>query len=389
MSTSAPTPPTRSEVARDGLRAAVLALFLVIGTYGAARHNHSGLAIDALAIAILLGVAGALAFRRIRPVPVLWATWLLTLAYFVRGYPDGPVWIGLLVAYYTAVSRGHRAAAAAAAVAGFAVFPWLSDLTGRGRAPSLLALLALAAWLLVMFGLGEGVRMRRQRAAEAARIVQEEARTKAGEERLRIARDLHDVLAHNISLINVQAGVALHVNEGLPDQAAAALTAIKQASREALGELRSALDALRQNGEAPPRGPAPGLDRLDELVAGARAAGLDVRVEVEGDRVALPIPIDLAAYRLFQEALTNIIRHAGAAHAWIRVTYAGSELRLRVEDDGHGAPPGPATGGGTGIVGMRERVEALGGELRTGPRPGGGFQVAARVPLPASAETEA
>ena len=204
-------------------------------------------------------------------------------------------------------------------------------------------------------------------------------------ERLRIAQELHDVLAHNISLINVQAGVALHVNEQLPDHARAALTAIKQASREALGELRTVLDVLRQNGDAAaPRRPAPGLAQLQDLVEGAKVAGLETHVEIEGEPVALPAPVDLAAYRIAQEALTNVIRHAGAANVWVRVLYGPQELGIRVEDDGSGplAPQGSALGGGgNGIPGMRERAAALGGRLDTGPRPGGGFQVLARLPL--------
>jgi len=185
-----------------------------------------------------------------------------------------------------------------------------------------------------------------------------------------------------------QAGVALHVNGVLPEQARTALAAIKDASREALGELRSALDVLRQSGDAPPRRPAPGLADLPDLVAGARTAGLDVRVETEGAPVAVPAPLDLAAYRVAQEALTNVIRHAAATTVWLRLTYAASELRLRIEDDGRGPAVGEPAGGGSGIAGMRERAAALGGELRTGRRPGGGFQVSARFALPASTESE-
>jgi signal transduction histidine kinase len=242
---------------------------------------------------------------------------------------------------------------------------------------------ALAAWLLVLFGVGEGVRIRRVRAAEAARLREEKAKLQASDERLRIARELHDVLAHNISLINVQAGAALHVNGELPEQARTALSAIKEASREALGELRSALDVLRQTGDAPPRGPAPGLGQLPDLVAAARSAGLDVRVVTDGVPVMLPAPLDLAAYRIAQEALTNVIRHAAATTVWIRVTYGPANLGLRIEDDGKGLSLGEPAGAGSGIAGMRERLTALGGELRTGPRPGGGFQVTGRLPLPA------
>ena len=374
---------------RDVAITVALGVFLIAGTYGAAHHQPERLMRqpDAAAVVVLAAVAATLSLRRRHPVAVLGAVWVLTLVYFLIGYPWGPIWIGLVIAYYTAVARGHRLAGALAAAGGFLVFPWLDYLLDRGPAPSLGTMSALAAWLLVVFGVGEGVRIRRLRAAEAARLREEESKLQASDERLRIARELHDVLAHNISLINVQAGVALHVNGELPEQARNALAAIKDASREALGELRSALDVLRQTGDAP-RGPAPGLGQLPDLVAGARAAGLDVRVETEGVPVALPAPLDLAAYRIAQEALTNVIRHAGATTVWIRVTHAPSDLRLRVEDDGRGPAVGEPAGGGSGIAGMRERLAALGGELHTGARPGGGFQVAARLPLPLPTNVE-
>jgi signal transduction histidine kinase len=368
----------------------ILAAFLIVGTYGAATHQPERLMRhpDAAAVVLLAAVAAILSLRRRHPVAVLGAVWVLTLVYFLAGYPWGPIWLGLVIAYFTAVARGHRLAGAVAAAAGFLLFPWLDDLLGRGPGPSLGTLSAVAAWLLVVFGVGEAVRIRRLRAAEAARLQEEEAKLQASDERLRIARELHDVLAHNISLINVQAGVALHVNGELPEQARAALAAIKDASREALGELRSALDVLRQTGEVAPRGPARGLGQLPDLIAGARSAGLDVRVETEGVPVALPAPLDLAAYRIAQEALTNVIRHAAATTVWIRVTYAPGDLRLRIEDDGRGLTLGEPAAGGSGIAGMRERLAALGGELRTGPRPGGGFQVTARLPLPAQVDAE-
>jgi signal transduction histidine kinase len=376
---------SRWTLPRDIGLTVLLAAFLVVGTFGAARHQPAHLIPrpHAAVVVLLVVIAAVISQRRRHPVAALGAVWVLTLVYFLAGYPWGPIWLGLVIAYYSAVARGHRLAGALAAAGGFLVFPWLDDLLGRGPAPSLGTLSALAAWLLVVFGVGEGMRIRRLRVAEAARLREEEAKLQASDERLRIARELHDVLAHNISLINVQAGAALHVNGELPEQARTALAAIKEASREALGELRSALDVLRQTGDAPPRGPMPGLGQLPDLVAGARSAGLDVRVETEGQPVALPAPLDLAAYRIAQETLTNVIRHAAAKTVWIRVTYAAFDLRLRIEDDGRGLPLGEPAAGGSGIAGMRERLVALGGELRTGPRPGGGFQVAARLPLPA------
>ena len=232
----------------------------------------------------------------------------------------------------------------------------------------------------------------RQRRLDAERTRAEEARRRAGEERMRIARELHDVLAHNISLINVQAGVALHLMDEQPGQSRSALQAIKQASNDALGELRSVLDVLRQGDEAPPRAPASGLAQLDSLVAGAGSAGLAVHTRVEGTPRPLPAGTDLAAYRIVQESLTNVTRHAGPASATILVRYGPDDLTVQVDDDGKGATsasgrqatdPGrqDRRPGGTGIRGMRERVIALGGELSAGPRPGGGFRVLARLPL--------
>jgi signal transduction histidine kinase len=191
------------------------------------------------------------------------------------------------------------------------------------------------------------------------------------------------VLAHNISLINVQAGVALHLMEEQPAQARTALTAIKAASKDALGELRSVLDILRQVDEGPPRAPTAGLDDLDRLVSGAAAAGIDVRVVTEGTPRPLPPSVDLAAFRIVQEALTNVTRHAGQATATISLSYGDADLTVQVDDDGHGRPAvnGVAAGGGNGIPGMKERAAALGGRLDAGPKPDGGFRVRSWLPL--------
>ena len=376
-----PHRPPRAALWRDAGFAAALGLVMVGGTYGAARHQVGVRPFGGGTVALLILIAAAVAWRRRYPVAVLGLVSAATLIYFVADYPPGPVWFGLLVAYATATVLGHRLAAGAAAVGGFLVFPWLGVLLGRGGSPSPLFLSTLAAGLLILFGAAEGVRVRRLRQAEAVRARQEAADRRASEERLRIARDLHDVLAHNISLISVQAGVALHVNEALPEQARSALTAIRGASGEALAELRSALDALRQTGDAAPRLPAPGAGQLDTLAARARLAGLDAALDVEGTPVPLPAPLDLAVYRIAQEALTNVIRHAGATAVSIALRYGHRDVVLRVQDDGGGAPRAPASGAGSGIAGMRERARALGGTLQAEPGPQGGFSVVARLPL--------
>jgi len=373
-------PACRTSLIADGALAAMLAAALPVITYFAAKHQPGHRPVDAGAIALVAASAGVLALRRRYPVAVLALVFGIILVYFVLGYAYGPIWLSLVIAYYTAVTSGRRLAAAIAAVAGFAIFPWLDYLLRHRQAPSAAGLAALAAWLLVLLGAGEAVRIRRERAAAAARVREEEARRKATEERLRMARELHDSLGHYLSLISVQSGVALNLNQQLPVQARAALAAVKQASKDALGELRSALEVLRQDGERAPRSPAPALARLGDLVSRASAPGLEVTAETEGTARPLPFGVDVAAYRIAQEALTNVARHAGPATAAVRITYGEEDLTVQVDDNGR-RPARPVPAGSTGIAGMRERAAALGGELYAGPRPGGGFRVRARLPL--------
>jgi len=366
----------------DALLAVGLAAFLVVGTYFASQGQHYRRPFDAGTVALVVVAAGALAWRRRYPVPVLGVVFGAALVYFVLGYANGPIWLTLIIAYFTAVVAGHRLAAAVVAVLGFGIFPWLDHLLRDQPGPSLAGVAGLAAWLLVLLGAAEAIRIRRERAAEAARIQQEEARRRAGEERLRIARELHDALGHHLSLINMQSSVALHLDTDLPEQTHNSLTAIKQASKEALAELRSVLDILRQEGEPVARTPTWTLARLDELVSQAAAAGLEVRTETDGEARRLPFAVDVAAFRIVQEALTNVTRHAGPATATVRTSYGHRELVVQVDDDGRGpAPHGAAAGSGKGIMGMHERVTALGGDLQAGPRPGGGYRVRARLPL--------
>jgi signal transduction histidine kinase len=182
-------------------------------------------------------------------------------------------------------------------------------------------------------------------------------------------------------LINVQAGVALHLMNARPEQARTALATIKEASKDALTEMRSVIDILRQDGEQAPRAPAATLARLDDLVSRAEAAGVRVQTEIMGAIRPLPSGVDLAAFRIVQEALTNVGRHAGAATATVRVSYGDGDLTVQIDDDGGGSMAVSTAGSGKGIMGMRERAAALGGELEAGPRPGGGFRVRARLPL--------
>jgi len=243
-----------------------------------------------------------------------------------------------------------------------------------------------AAWLIsaggmtVTFGMWQRhVREAERRAEEAERTRDEAAQRKAMEERLRIARELHDSLTHSISVIQVQSGVAEHLAHKRGEEVPPALLAIQEAGADAARELRATLSVLR----AAPGGDASGLCQLDSLVARARAAGLPVTVTVTGAERPLPPDVDRAAYRIVQEALTNVSRHAGPAHALVCLQYTAETLAVQVDDDGTGG--GARTAGpGLGLVGMRERVSALGGRLHAGPQDGGGFRVRAEFPARAA-----
>jgi len=228
-----------------------------------------------------------------------------------------------------------------------------------------------------VWALGEAARNHRK-------AIDERTRRAVGEEQARIARELHDVIAHSVSVIVVQAAAADDVFEERPDQARAALRSIESAGREALGELRRLLAPVGERSGSDPAQPQPGLHRLDELVAPLRAAGLQVAVTHEGDDGApLPAGVDLSAYRIVQEALTNTLRHAGAASAQVTVLSFPGALELEIVDDGRGAPAGSSQGAGRGIDGMRERAAMLGGTLEAGPGDGGGFRVHAHLPFEA------
>jgi signal transduction histidine kinase len=196
---------------------------------------------------------------------------------------------------------------------------------------------------------------------------------------MRIARELHDVVAHNISLINVQANTALHLMDRQPERARSALTTINEVSKQALVELRSVLGVLRQVDDDAPRTPSPSLERLDELAAATGAAGFSIEVEQAGTVGSLPASIDLAAYRIVQEALTNAVRHSGGSHALVHVEHGEAALVVQVDDDGRNARR--ASVPGNGIAGMTERAHALGGTLEAGPTVEGGFRVRAWIPL--------
>jgi signal transduction histidine kinase len=326
----------------------------------------------------VLLVAGpvALVARRRHPVPVLWASLAGMLS------PSGFAHVSFVVAFFVAATAGKRHSAWLVLALAFVWDIWLAPLAYRYPIPPLKDMLLLAGWLLALAIAAEATRIRAERAAATRASRQIDQRRHQSEERLRVARDLHDVLGHNISLINVQASMGLDLMDSQPEQAREALSAIKSASKEALEELRTMLTTLRRDDDIAPRSPAPGLDRLPELIELTRTAGLCVEVKVTGKAPPLPAAAQLAAYRIIQESLTNVARHAGRARVTVRVTYGDADVHVEIDDDGK-APSGAdsAIGTGSGITGMRERATALGGDLSAGFRHGGGFRVSARLPV--------
>jgi signal transduction histidine kinase len=352
----------------------------------------SGLPRGTLALAYGLALVHTLplAARRRFPGPVLALGVASGLAVAALGVPPVVLGPAIVVAAYSVAAYGGRwvslAGLAAAELGAAAV-----QLTpGRFQGLTVVgnALVIGAAWLLGHFvGVGRANTARLKQAAELERTRAELAHRAVIEERLRLARELHDVVAHAISVIAVQSGVGAHVAHTQPEEAAKALAAIEATSRAALTELRRLLGVLRQEGE--PQGslaPVPGLADLDSLLAEVAKAGLGVQLRVEGTPSPLPAGLDLSAYRIVQEALTNVVKHAGPARAQVVVGYRDQEVTVEVTDNGRAvtAPTddGPARVG-HGLIGMRERVAAFGGALEVGPRPGGGFRVAARLPLAA------
>ncbi|MFI9642472.1 sensor histidine kinase [Micromonospora sp. NPDC051925] len=362
-----------------------------------------------------LACCGALALRRRHPLAVLGTVTVLVVAALLLGAARAPFMIIVAIAAYTVANRTDRRTAwvtgtgAALAIGAAAVFvvgiSWVR--------PEIVVLLL---WFGFAVAGGDAVRSRRayvavleERARRAEQTREEEALRRVAEERLRIARELHDVVAHHIALINVQAGVAGHLLSGQPEAAQEALGHVRAASRTVLDELATLLGVLRGAGDSDvPTEPVPSLNRLDALVEGF-STGQPVRWTVAGQPRPLPTAVDVAAYRIVQESLTNAYRHAPRAAVAVRLRYDPAGVTIEVRDDGNPRPEGspasgdresgpagrPATtaggasggtpgaaGTGLGLVGMRERAETVGGTFSAGPRPGGGWQVRAELPAP-------
>ncbi|WP_232828150.1 sensor histidine kinase [Kribbella monticola] len=356
----------------------VVSVVAVVGSFGASRGETDRRAADWFMVVLLLIGSVSLYWLRSRPIPVLWATVVSTLVYMLMQYAYGPVIFSFIIAVFTAIRRGYRVSGWSALVALYA-----GHVLGRVvlgiNGQSIYQVLLVGTCFVVLGFLAELFRGHRERVLAADRTRREEELRKAGEERLRIAQELHDVVAHHISLINVQASTALHLADRQPEQAAPALAAIKEASKEALVELRSIVGILRQSDEAAPRQPVAGLDHLDSLISRTSMAGLEVHSMIHGVPRPLPTGLDRAAFRIIQESLTNVVRHAKATSATVRIQYGDSALVLQVDDDGHSLTGPPKEG--NGIIGMRERATALGGTLTATRTPAGGLRIVAQLPL--------
>lgn len=380
-----PAPTRRYLPAPLDVVATIILCAFVVGVTSAVSHWHDhtapvpGPGIPTIAMIWLIAGVLPILERRAFPLVTFLLSAALVISYYNSGYQAGPsaiVPVFLLVSL--AYHRGPLVASAAAAAVcvGIGVLIAVRD-PGALTDPSTFGVLVLALAAIAIGTAGRTQRTARLAARARAdaedRQRLEEDRRRLEEERLRIAREVHDVVAHSLAMINVQAGVAAHVADRRPEQAKAALLAIKEASRAALSDLRATLNVLR-SGEG--RAPTPGLHQLPELIATASAAG--VTVTADGDTDALPAPVDVAAYRIVQESLTNVVRHAEGADT-VRVVFErdAGELRISITDNGRGGTPKP----GNGLRGMAERAQALGGSATAGPAETGGFVVHARLPL--------
>lgn len=372
--------------------AILVGMLVAIGLAALFLARPADLRAAAIGVALCLLQTLPLLLRRRWPVAVLFCVAAAFVARMATGTPGGIAGLGLLVALY---SVGAYAAPVRRLVVGAIGVAELVVAVGaflvRGGPLDLIVpgIAFTAAWLV-----GDYIRARRavmadleERAARAERDREEDKRRAADEERARIARELHDVIAHHVSAITVQAGAARVAQAQDPAAAARTLATIETTARHALVELSRLLGVIRkEDGASLPRAPQPGLGDVEQMVAQAREAGIDVNVSIRGRRPQpLPTALDLSAYRIVQEAVTNAMKHAPNAHVQVAIRYSGEQVELRVTDDGRGGrPAAPERAGGHGIVGMQERVALFGGELEIGPRPDGGFSVAARLPLTGS-----
>ncbi|MEV4239558.1 MULTISPECIES: histidine kinase [unclassified Nocardia] len=425
----------RGPAVQDWVLALVVAVIQVAGGRNANLRQTGVHSLDWLGYVLLLIGPVALLLRRSYPLPALLVTVTTCAVYLLCGYGYGPIFISLVIAFISAAIVGSRWWTYPLAPIGYLVLLWpLPALIGHPADPWLA--FGMIAWLGILVAIAEGIRQRkavlvarRQRAEAARRDEEAQRERRASEERLAIARELHDVLAHSLSLINVQSSVALELFDKKPEQAESALAAIKTASKDALAEVHTLLHAIRSGGPtlgaaevrdsdlAPgpestpaqfqrvqdnsvahgletrppaPRSPAPSIEDLDALLQRTRAAGLTVDTRIIGTAHKLPSVVDVAAARIIQESLTNVVRHAPGAPAAVTIRYAADSVEITIDNArATGTQSKSGASGGNGILGMRERAHALGGQLIAGPRPSGGYRVVARLPSQMGAQEEA
>ncbi|MER7706739.1 histidine kinase [Kitasatospora sp. NPDC097605] len=376
----------------------VLAMFVV--TAGTTTVDRLGNHIEPNPTALVLAVvsSAALLGHRRWPYVALGITLACSLALcFVATQLNAGLVAPLLAALYLLAVRTDRATARTATAVS-AVLVTGATIINEPHA-SISVKIGVIAWILLPGAFGDAVRTRRahlaaieERAERAERTREEEARRRVADERIRIARDLHDVVAHHIALANAQAGIAVHLLDRHPAQAREMLSHLTDATGSALRELKATVGLLRRADDPQaPLEPAPGLDRLPDLVGAFERAGLPVRLAVEGEPQPLSPGVDLTAYRILQESLTNVAKHAAGTGADVTLTYSGSRVLLTVANDRPACAAAPAvapSGGGFGLIGMRERASAVGGRLTADRRPGGGFLVSAELPLRTAAREE-
>jgi signal transduction histidine kinase len=368
-----------------------IALGLAITVFGLVSAQRDHVQLDFLSVPLLIIQTLPVIWRRRDPMRVLYVTGSAITIYSLLGYSDTTSGVGIFIAFYTvAANMPRRRATIAAAITAvgiflsFASYAVLNSKTGWTTAMTTTYISFGVAWLI-----GDNLRVRRaytrqleQRAQEVEREKEEKAAQAVTEERARIARELHDVVAHYVSVMVVQAAGARRVVDKDPAAAKGALAAVEMAGRTALTEMRRMLEVLRA--DDPGMGPQPGLGEIEHLVQNVRDAGLPVELSVTGTVCCLPAGMDLAAYRIVQEALTNTVKHGGKATAHVTVRYADDTLEIEVVDDGRGAAAqllSGAEGGGHGLIGMNERVALFGGMLEAGPILTGGYRVFARMPI--------
>jgi signal transduction histidine kinase len=375
---------------RDGSLAVIMTAITLFGAYGEAHPTRfSAVVVNGkyhvpytpnVALLLVAAASLVLAVRRRYPLTVLAVSTAAVVTYSLLGYENGAALLAPTLALYTvAVATTTRQATIAGAAALVALM--VSSAVNNPFGPTGGGYYLIPALVAAAFFGGIAVSNHRAFVASIHARAEQDASRRVGEERLRIARELHDVVAHTMSTINVQATAAAQVLNERPQTAAAALAAIRTASKDGLRELRAILNVLRQADDADPTAPTPSLTQLDALIASANQAGLPTRLEVSGDAAGLSPTADLAAYRIIQESLTNAIRHAGPAQATVRLTYSDGELLIAVADTGRGAQAHDAANGGYGLIGMRERAAAAGGTMRAGTAPGGGYLVTAQLPV--------